>query len=70
MATESQRPKVPDGVLSSLNMAIGALNRAEATDTTPAKAALTSASALLTMIRVRPLPTHVCRLLANVYRTQ
>ena len=40
------------GVLPSLNVAIGALNRAkEATSVTPAKTAFTSASVLLTMIR-------------------
>lgn len=70
MATKSRLPK-GDDVLSSLNEAIGALNRAkEATNITPAKAAFTSASVLLNMIRVGFLPVHVGRLLAdrNVHR--
>jgi len=71
MATKSQRPKGQDGALSSLDMAIDALDRAkEATGLIPAKAAFTSAGALLTMIRVRFLPVRVDGLLANVYRTQ
>ena len=60
MAGESQGQKGRDSVLSSLNMAIGALNRAkEATSVTPAKAMFTSAGVLLTMIRVGFLPVHV-----------
>ena len=70
MTTKPQGPKGRDGVLSSLNMAIGTLNRAkEATSITPAKAAFTSIGVLLTMIRVGVL-AHVGRLLANVYRTR
>lgn len=72
METKSQLPK-GDDVPSSLNEAIGILNRAkEATSITPAKAAFTSASVLLTMIRVGFLPVHVDRLLANtnVHRTR
>ena len=59
MATKFQRPKVQDGALSSLNTAIDALNRAEATGIIPAKAAFTSASVLLTMIRVGFLAAYV-----------
>ena len=71
MADKSQRQRERDGVLSSLNMAIDALNRAkEATSMTPAKAAFTSAGTLLTMIRVSSPPVHPGRLLANVYRTR
>jgi len=67
MATETQGQK---DALSSLNMAIGALNRAkEATSVAPAKAAFTSAGALLTMVRVSFSPVHVGQLSADVYRT-
>ena len=71
MANKSQRQKERDGVLSSLNMAVDALNRAKrATSMTPAKAAFTSAGILLTMIRVGSPPVNVGRSLANVYRTR
>ena len=61
MTDRSQGPKGRDSVLSSLNMAIGALNRAkETTNATPAKATFTSAGILLTMIRVGFLPVNVC----------
>ena len=71
MTTKSQGSKGQDGVLSSLNTAIDALNRAEeATSVIPAKAMFTSAGVLLTMIRVGFLPVHVDRLPANVYRTR
>ena len=72
MTDRSKRPKGRNDVLSSLNVAIGGLNLAkEATVVTPAKTAFTSASVLLTMIRVGVLPDHVGRLLANVqYRTR
>ena len=54
MATKSQRPKGRDGILSSLNMAIDALNLAkELSSITPAKAVFGSVSILLTMIKVR-----------------
>ena len=70
MATKSQRPK-GDDALSSLNKAIDVLNRAkEATSVMPAKVAFTSASVLITMIRVGFPPVHVGLLLANVYRTR
>jgi len=70
-ADRSQGLKGPDRVLSSLNMAVGALDRAkEATNATPAKAAFTSAGILLTMIRVGFLPLHVGRLPTDVCRTR
>jgi hypothetical protein len=54
MDTSSQRPKGRDGALSSLNVAIDAINLAkDIVDIAPAKAAFGSVSALLTMIRVR-----------------
>lgn len=53
MQASSQRPKERGGVLSTLNVAIEALNLAqESCSITPAKAAFGSVSALLTMIRV------------------
>ena len=53
--------------LSSLTTTIGALNLAkESTDVTPAKTAFTSASALLTTIKVGSLPVSVDRFPANV----
>jgi len=59
MAAKSRRPK-GDDVLSSLKKTIDALNRAkEATSIIPAKAAFTSASVLLTMVRVGFLPVDV-----------
>jgi hypothetical protein len=54
MDADSQRPKGRAGALSSLNMAIDALNLAkDVVDIAPAKAAFGSVSALLAMIRVR-----------------
>ena len=66
MASTSQQPKGCDGVLSALDLFIQALNLAKDTcGIPPAQVAFGSASALLTMIRVRfpPLsqdgpPTH------------
>ena len=56
MATKHQRPKGRDAVLSSLNMAIDALNLAkELSSITPAKAVFGSVGILLTMIKVRSL---------------
>ena len=53
MATDSERPKGRDGVVSSLNVTIEALNLAkEISGIAPAKTAFGSVSALLTMIRV------------------
>ena len=59
MDVNSQRPKSRDGVVSSLNMTIEALNLAkEIPGITPAlKAAFGSVNALLTMIKVRPCST-------------
>ena len=57
MDTKSKRPKERDGILSSLNVAIEAVNLAkEVSSVTPAKAAFGSVSILLTMIKVRFLP--------------
>jgi len=54
MDANSQRQKGRGGALSSLNVAIEALNLAkEISDITPAKAAFGSVSVLLTMVRVR-----------------
>jgi len=56
MATKSQQPKGRDGALSTLNVAIEAMNLAkEVSSITPAKAVFGSVSILLTMIRVRSL---------------
>jgi len=53
MGPESQQPKRRDGVLSSLTMAVEALNLAkEVSAITPAKAVFGSVGTLLTMIRV------------------
>jgi len=52
MATNSQRPKARDDVLSSLNVAIDALNLAEVSSITPVKAVFGPASVLLTEIKV------------------
>jgi len=71
MPKKSQGQKGLDGVITSLNMAIGALDRAkEATNATPAKAAFTSAGILLTMIKVGFLPVHVSRLPTDVCRAR
>ena len=57
MDANSQRQKRQDNILSLLNVTIEALNLAkEVTSATPAKTVFGSVSALLTMIRVRPLP--------------
>jgi hypothetical protein len=70
MTPKPQRSKRRDGVLSSLNVAIDAMNIAkDLVDITPAKAAFDTVSVILTMIRVRPLPLPVGRLLDNVFRT-
>ena len=71
MTTKSQRPMGQEGALSSLNVAIDALNLAkEASRLTPAKTAFASTSNLLATIRVSSLLVHVGPLLANVHRTQ
>jgi len=57
MDAKSQRPKARDGALSSLNVAIEALNLAkEMSGITPVKAAFDSVTVLLTTVRVRFLP--------------
>jgi len=54
MDAKSQRSNGQDGALSSLSVAIEAINLAkEVSSITPAKAVFGSVSALLTMIRVR-----------------
>ena len=56
METKSQRPKGREETLSSLNVAIEAMNLAkEVSSATPAKAVFGSVSVLLTMTRVRRL---------------
>jgi len=70
MDTKSQRPKRPDVTLSSLNVAIDAMNIAkDVVGMTPAKAAFGTVSVILIMIRVGFLLLRVSRLLDNVYRT-
>ena len=69
METKFQRPKEPDGPLSSLNAAIGTLDLArDRLGVKPAKDAIGSASILLTTIRVRFPPAHVDRLLTGLLR--
>jgi len=54
MAADPQRPKGRDGTLTSLNIAIEAMNLAkEVSSVTPAKAVFGSVSILLTMVKVR-----------------
>ena len=68
MATRSQGR---NDALSSLNSAIGALNLAkEVTGGTPTRTAFTSASVLLTLIKVGSLRVSVSRLPANVRRAR
>ena len=53
MHASPQRPKGRDGALSSLDVAVDAINPAKGVvDIAPAKAGFGSVSALLTMIRV------------------
>jgi len=60
MTASFQRPKGREGVPSSLNVAIDALNLAkEVSSIMPAKAAFGTASILLTMIRVN-FRTFIC----------
>ena len=71
MTDKSQRPMGRDGVPSSLDVAIDALNRAkEATSVALANAAFTSVGVLLVTIRVGSPPDHVFRLPADVYRAR
>ena len=59
MDTKSQQQEGRDSALSSLNMAIEALNLAkEISNATPVNAIFGSVSVLLTMIRVRLLFYH------------
>ena len=67
MEAKFQRPKRRDGVVSSLSVAIEAVNLArEISSVTPTKAVFGAVSALLAMIRVCPLfydetpQAHVC----------
>ena len=54
METNSRRPRGQDGTISSLNLAIEAMNLAkELSSITPAKAVFGSVGVLLTIIRVR-----------------
>ena len=63
-----QRQRRRDTVLSSLTVAIEAINTAkDALSITPAKAALSSVVVILTMIRVGFLLVHASRLLADIY---
>ena len=58
MDANQQRPRGRDGALSSLNVAIDALNLAkDIVDIAPARAAFGSVIALLTMIRVHFFPS-------------
>ena len=60
MDAKSRRPKGRDGVLSSLNVAIEALNLAkEISSVTPAKAVFGSVGVLLVIVRVGSLSLHV-----------
>ena len=57
METKPQRQKGQDGTISSLNLAIEAMNLAkEVSSITPAKVVFGSVGVLLTMIRVRSSP--------------
>ena len=64
----SQQPKGRDGILSTLDVFIQALNLAKDTcGIPPAQVAFGSASVLLTLIRVRSLLLLEDRLLVYVY---
>jgi len=68
METNSRRLKGRDNTLSSLNVAIEALNLAkEISFITPAKAVFASVGSLLTMIRVRPRLFRDDELLVHTY---
>ena len=68
MATTSKQPKGRDGLISSLNVTVEALNLAkEISGIAPAKAAFGSVSALLTMIRVCFLPFYDDELRVHMY---
>lgn len=56
MASDPQRPKRPDSVVTSLNVAIDALNiTKDILGSTPAKAVCGPISVILTMIKARSL---------------
>jgi len=58
MATNSQRPKGQENAISSLNVAIDAMNLAEKiSSTTPAKAVFATFNLLLVMIKVLSSPS-------------
>lgn len=68
MDAKSQKPKGRDATLSTLNLAIDALNiLSDVSGIEPAKIAFSSVSALLTMIRVCFLLSRNDELLAHVY---
>ena len=68
MAANPQRPKGRDAALSSLTLAIDAVNLAkDVINIAPAKAAFSSVSALLTMIRVRFFPFCDVRLRVHTH---
>ena len=61
MASNPQRTKHRDNILSSLNVAIDALNiTKDILSATPAKAVCGPVSVILTMVKVSSLLTHVC----------
>ena len=61
MDATSRRPKRRDGILSSLNAAIDAMNIAkDVMDLAPAKAVFASVSVILTMIKVHFLRLRMC----------
>ena len=69
MDKNSQRQESKENTISTLNAAIEGLNLTkEILSITPAKAVCGSVSAVLAMIRVRPLPVHVDR--CGLIRTQ
>lgn len=68
MAANSRRSKGRDGVISSLDVTIEALNLAkEMAGIAPAKAVFGSVSALLIMIRVRSFPFRDDELRVHMY---
>jgi len=68
MEADPQRPKGRDGTLSSLNIAIEAMNLAkEVSSITPAKAVFGSVSILLMMVRVRFLVSYDRKSHAHVW---
>jgi hypothetical protein len=71
MDPKSQRSKRQDATLSTLNVAIEAMNLAkEVSSMTPAKAIFGSVSVILAMIRVGPLLVRLDEPEAHVHRIQ